>query len=238
MSAVRVKAVLAMPSGAKIRSLHHLAQPLAGDAFDHLAGPVDVAAIFPIVAGIEQERRPERRLRGGDDAGLAVLLGQAVVLLVEEVVAEAGGVQEQHAGGDGALGRPQPGLAGGVEALQDLGLADLGRVFLGRGVEVELAVLDQLQAGGAGDRLGGREDREHRIGGHRGVLAEQALAGGALVDVAAAVGRHGDHARHARGSSDGALQDRVAGSLQAVGHVVASRIGRGRRRAAMACRIA
>ena len=36
--------------------LHHLAQPLAGDAFDDLAGPVDVAAIFPIVAGIEQER--------------------------------------------------------------------------------------------------------------------------------------------------------------------------------------
>ena len=218
MSGERVKAVLAMPSGAKIRSLHHLAQPLAGDAFDDLAGPVDVAAIFPIVAGIEQERCPERRLRGGDDAGLAVFLGQAVVLLVEEVVAEAGRVQEQHAGGDGALGRPQPGLAGGVEALQDLGLADLGRVFLGRGVEVEPALLDQLQDGRAGDRLGGREDREHGIRGHVRVLAEDPLAGRTLVDVAAPVGRHCDHPRDARTARDGPVQDRVGGVLQLVGH--------------------
>ena len=147
-----------------------------------------------------------------------MLLGQAIVLLVEEVVAEAGGVQEQHAGGDGALGRPQPGLAGGVEALQDLGLADLRCVFLGRGVEVEPALLDQLQDGCAGDRLGGREDREHGIRGHVGVLAEHPLAGRALVDVATPVGRHCDHPRDPRSARDGSVQDRVGGVLQLVGH--------------------
>ena len=41
--------------------LHHLAQTLAGDAFHHLAGPVDVATIFPVVAGVEQQRRDRAR---------------------------------------------------------------------------------------------------------------------------------------------------------------------------------
>ena len=104
MSAFRVKAVLAMPSGAKIRSLHHLAQPLASDALDHLARPVDVAAILPVLAGVEQQRRAQGGLRGGDHAGLAVLLRQAVVALAEEVVAEARGVQQEHARGHVALG--------------------------------------------------------------------------------------------------------------------------------------
>ena len=67
-----------------------------------------------------------------------------------------------------------------------------GRI-LGRGVKVELALLDQLQAGRAGDRFRRREDREHAVDRHVRVLTEQALAGRTLVDVAAPVGRHCDH---------------------------------------------
>jgi hypothetical protein len=34
--------------------LHDLAQPLSGNPFDHLASPVDIGAVLPIVARIEQ----------------------------------------------------------------------------------------------------------------------------------------------------------------------------------------
>ena len=41
--------------GLKDAGLEHLSEPLAGDPFDHLAAPVDVAAVFPLVARIKQE---------------------------------------------------------------------------------------------------------------------------------------------------------------------------------------
>ena len=172
-----------------MRTLEHLAEPLAGDRLDHLAAPVDVAAVLPLVARIEQQRRHQRRLRRGDNARLALLLREPVVVLVEEVVAQASRVQQQHAGGDVALGRAQLRFALRVEALDHLQLADLGDVGLGRRVEVELALFDELQRRRAGDRLGGREDREHGVGRHGRVAVQPALAGGTFVDVALAVGR-------------------------------------------------
>ena len=158
---VIVKAVLVMPSGAKMRSCMNSPSRL----------PVIPSTTWPAQSmlqpysqsspGSNSKRRVDRRLRRGDHARLAMLLRETVVLLVEEVVAEAGRVQQQHPRGDVALGRAQLGLAVRVEALQHLQLADLRRVGLGRRVEIELAVLDQLQARRAGDRLGRREDREH-----------------------------------------------------------------------------
>ena len=96
-----------------------------------------------------------------------------------------------------------------LEAFDHLKLADVGRVVLGGRVEVELAFLDELQRRRAGDRLGGREDRKDRVGRHVGVAIEPAFAGGAFVDVALAVGRHGDDAGHARLGRHDAVQDRV-----------------------------
>jgi hypothetical protein len=60
--------------------LEHLAEPLSGDGFDHLTAPVYIAAVLPLVARIEHQRRLGR----GDDARLAFLLRKAVVRLVKE----------------------------------------------------------------------------------------------------------------------------------------------------------
>ena len=69
--------------------LEHFAEPLAGDALDDLADPVDIGAVLPLRARIEQQRRHQRGLRRGDDTGLAPGIGQRLVRLVEEVEAEA-----------------------------------------------------------------------------------------------------------------------------------------------------
>ena len=154
------------PERRKDPLLHHLAEALAADALDDLAAPVNVAAIFPFVAGIEQQRRHQGCLRAGDHARLTALLREAEVTGVEEVVAEAGRMQHQHAGGDVALRRPQLRLAVGVKSVEHFELADVGDVGFGRGVQVELAFLDALHDRRAGDRFRGREDGEDRVGRH------------------------------------------------------------------------
>ena len=170
------------------------------------------------VAGIEQKGRVERRLRRREHARLPALLGEAVVVLVEEVVAEARGVQQQHPGGDVAPGRAQPGLSLSIETLEHLQLADVRGIDLGRRIELEPAVLDQLQRGGTGDRLGGREDGEHGVGRHVGIPADHALARGPFVDVPVPIGRDRDHAGHAGTSRGHLAQNAIDGALQTVSH--------------------
>ncbi len=174
-----------------------------------LAAPVDVRSILPAVAGIEQKRRRQRRLRGGDDARLTVLRRQPIVGLVEEVVAEPGRVQHQHARGDVPLRRPQSRLAGIVETLDDLQLAEVRNIGPCGRVEIELALLDELQSRRTGDRLGGRKDRKDAVGRHRVVFAEGAFSGCALVDDALAVRGHGDDARNAGSARHNAIEDGV-----------------------------
>jgi hypothetical protein len=50
-------------------------------------------------------------------------------------------VQHQRPGGDVTLWRSQLWLASGVKTFDHLELADIGRIFLGRGVEIEFALL-------------------------------------------------------------------------------------------------
>ena len=127
---------------------------------------------------------------------------------VPHVVDEAGGMGEQVAERDRPPRRAQLGLALGVEALEHARPGQRRHDAAEIGVEVEAALLDQLHAGSAGDRLGHRGDREDGVERHRRRLAERAPAEGALVGDAAAVGRHGDHARH-RAGGDGALEGLV-----------------------------
>ena len=61
MSGVRVKAVLGHAERLEDPLLHHLAEPLAGDALDDLPDPVDVRAVLPLVARVEQQRRADAR---------------------------------------------------------------------------------------------------------------------------------------------------------------------------------
>jgi hypothetical protein len=203
--------------------LHHLAEALAADALDDLATPIDVAAIFPFVVGIEQQRRHQRRLRAGNHAWLAVLLRQAQVIGVEEVVAKAGGVQHQHAGGDVALRRPQPWLAVSVEPVEHLELANVGNVGFCRSVQVELAFLDALQDRCPSDRFCGREDSEDGICRHCLTGAKDALAGGAFVNVGRAIRDHRHYAGNAVLASHDLLQDLVTCTFQVVTHRRSSR---------------
>ncbi len=99
---------------------HNRAKALATDAFDHLTDPVDVGAVFPTLTRIEQQRRFDRRARGGHDRGLPVLFGQTLVDLVKEVIAKARRVQQQLARGDIGFGCAQTRVAVGVKAFDHL----------------------------------------------------------------------------------------------------------------------
>ncbi len=149
-----------------------------------------------------------------------MLAGEAVVCLVEEVVSEAGGVKHQHPGGYVALRRPQPGIARPIEAFDYLELPDFRDITLRRSIEIEASLLDQLERGGARDRLRRGEDGEDGIGGHIGILAEHALAGRTLIDVPRPVARHRHDARHAGAARDHASQDGVGGPFQFTGHKI------------------
>lgn len=101
---------------------HHVTEPFAANRLDHLTGPVDVRPVLPFRARIEQQRRLQRRPACRDHAGLVVFHPQPVVGLVEEVVSEPGGVQQQHAGGDVAHRGPGDRLGGGEDREHGVGV--------------------------------------------------------------------------------------------------------------------
>ena len=83
-----------------------------------------------------------------------MLLGQAIVVFVEDVIAEAGSVQHQHARCDIAPGWAQSRVPVRVKAFQHLQVADLRRVVFRGRVEVQQSLLDTLQHCGAAHGLG------------------------------------------------------------------------------------
>ena len=188
---------------------HHRAQALAALLFDDTAQPVDVGPVGPGGARLVHQH--------GTDGGKVAAhhrrdaLGRAVgqVVGAKKLIRQARGVQHQVVDGDRALGRAGAGLAGGVKAVQHLQLVDLGHVAAGGVVQADLAFFHQLHHACAGQRLGGREDGEHRVGGHGLVLAQLARAGRAFVEVAVAVGDHGDDAGYAAVALGGLGEQRV-----------------------------
>ena len=169
-------------------------EPLAAGRFDRLADKIDIDAIFPARAGIGHERRLQRIVLAGGDAGRAGLLQIFHHVAVPHVVAEAGGVGHQMAQRDRILRRPQLRFAIGIETFEHLRRGEIRQHLADRLVERELALLDQLHAGGRRDRLGHRGDPEHAVQRHGVVLGQVAFAERALVDHLFAVGGHCDHA--------------------------------------------
>ena len=167
--------------------------------------------------GSKQQRRHDRCPGRGDDAGLAMFSRQAVVVLVEKIVAETGRVQHQHTRGDVALGRTQFRLAVAVEAFEHLEISDIGREIFRRHVEVELALLHALHHRRSGDRLGGRKDRHDAVRRHRMAGAQYTLAGGTFVDVCLSIRNHGDYAGYARRAADRPVEDLIACTFQGHG---------------------
>ena len=154
---------------------HDLTQPLAANALDHLPDPVDVGAVLPLIARIEEQRSLDGGAGAGDDRRLAVLLRHALVHLVEEVIAEAARVQHQLPGGHVGLRRAQSGLAVGVEPFDNLKVPDGRGVGFRGGIKVQKPLFDALKRRCPGDGLGGGEDRKDRVLGHR-VVAQPPLA--------------------------------------------------------------
>jgi hypothetical protein len=98
-------AIAVVSQGSKIRVLK--TSPSRLHAFDHLAAPVEVAAIFPLVAWIERQGSRQRFLGTRYDARLPLLLGKAIVVLVEEIIPHAGCMRQQHPGRYVALGHAE-----------------------------------------------------------------------------------------------------------------------------------
>ena len=126
---------------------HVTVQRQAAHPLDRLAGPVDVDAVLPLVAGVGDHRHLQGLELAGADAGYVGDLHVALDVLVPQVVAEARRVGQQMAQRDRPLRRPELGLALGVEALQHLRGAELHHDVADRLVETELALLDHLHGG-------------------------------------------------------------------------------------------
>mmetsp|Transcript_38532 Transcript_38532/g.99571 ORF Transcript_38532/g.99571 Transcript_38532/m.99571 type:complete len:256 (+) Transcript_38532:669-1436(+) len=177
--------------------LHHLVKPLVCDALDDLADPVKADPILPLLTRIAHEReRWQGRLGQVLHAQLPVLQDQLEVRFVKRLVRKARCVGQQMARRDVAHWRPQLGVALGIEAFEDLHLTEVRRVLPRRGVQVEPALLDQLQRAGGGQRLGARVDAHHGVERHVAVGAQASLPRAPLVDVPVAVRDDGDDARH------------------------------------------
>src|SRR5208337_4755413 len=184
------------------------------DALDHPPAPVDAEAVFPTFAGIEQQRRHQSTLRSEPGIGLAPLDDQPLQRRVEVVVADARRVERQHPRRDVSPRRPQPGLTVLVEAFEHLQLANLwGVAFRGR-VEIEHALLDELQDNGSGDRLGAGEERKDAVGRHRVGVAEPPDAGRALIDIPRTAARHRDDAGNVRLAGGRAAENGVCGGVK------------------------
>jgi hypothetical protein len=134
---------------------------------------------------------------------------------------------------DRALGRAQLGLPRGVEPFQHLGRGQFGQQLAHRLLELQLALLDQLHAGGRGHRLGHRSDPEHGIGRDLGAVGQVPLAERALVHDPLVGRSDGDDARYDLGVDRLAqrlvnLRRRAAGQLGFTGRrALARRAGYG-----------
>ncbi len=121
-------------------------------------------------------------------------------------------MEHQHPRGDVALQRPQLEFALLVETLEHLQLADLGGVASRRRVEIEQALLDELQDNGSGDRLGAGKKRKDAVSRHQLGVAEPPDAGRALIEIAGAAARHRDDAGNVRLAGRRLAEDGVRGS--------------------------
>ena len=169
---------------------------LSGDGFDCAPDPVDVDAIFPAFARIENQRQLQRSELASHEGGHAGCGDIADQLRVPDLVAEAGCVGQQMAQRDRAFGRAQSWRARGVEALQDLRRGQFREHVADRLVELELALLDELHRRDRGHRLGHRRDAEHAVAGHCGAVDNVAQSKRALVQDSGIGSRQCDDTRH------------------------------------------
>src|SRR5215208_1376641 len=189
----------------------HLAEPPASYLFDYLADPIDVLTVLPALARIEQAYRAQRCHGTRDNARDVHFLAVAQEILVEEVIAEARGMQHKLTHRDVGVGGALLRFAVRVETFEYLDICNLRHVLLCRVVEGDLALLDELHHHHTRHGLRTREDGEHGVCSHLLVLAKLALTGSAFVDVTLTVGHHSDHAGNAVFLLDDTVQHAISG---------------------------
>src|SRR5215471_21293682 len=69
-----------------------LSEPLSADALDRLADPIDIDAVIPSVAGIEDQRQGKCAVLAGDDVRRTSLFDVASDIGIPDPVDEPGGV--------------------------------------------------------------------------------------------------------------------------------------------------
>ncbi len=172
-------------------------QRLAGELFDDVALDVHGHAVGPSVAGLIEERDLRQlvnHLLQVLDVACAWLkfAVHAVDGRVGVAIGEAGGVGHELAHGGRVVGLGEKHFAGGVEAVEDLEVRELGDE-LRDGVGGEpLALFVEDHHGDAGDGLGHGVVAEDGVFGHGGGGGQVAHAVGAVVDDFAVAGEDGD----------------------------------------------
>src|SRR5438045_318743 len=121
-----------------------VAEPLLTYPFDGLADPIDVDPVIPFFAGIEDERKGERRVLTRDDSWNGLCLHVSAHLGIPDVVDEASSMGEQMAERDLLLGWSQSRFAGRIKAFEHLWGREFGQNVFDRIVERELTSLDKL----------------------------------------------------------------------------------------------
>jgi hypothetical protein len=104
-------------------------------------------------------------------------------------------VRDQLPDGGAGTGRPEPGRTI-VEAFEYLQVSEFRAVGVDGRIEVQAALLRQLQRCRGGHHLGHRGDPQHGVRGDRIAGIRGALSGRALIEHAVSAGCQGYHARH------------------------------------------
>ena len=155
-------------------------------------------SVVPSGSGIGDQRRAQEVVRALERLGDAGELVPARHVGLEEHVPDPGGVGEQLAHGGLARRRAQPRLVA-VVALEHLELAELGHDRGDLRVEVEPALLEQLEDPDRNERLGHRGEPEDGVRGHLVVAVDPDSPGDPLVDDPVGVENGGGHPRHVTG---------------------------------------
>ena len=174
-----------------------LIQGLAAHALDQLSQDVGREAVVPAGAGLEQQRNvgefldeqvgvPDEIVPVVDQAGFAICPVDWGV--ADVAVAQPRGVQQEVLGSHRRVdGNDFVALVGGL-------VLPLREEPRDRFVEVELAVVDEHQCRGAGDRLRHRVDADQRVEPHRRAGLQVECPGRMFEDDLAASHDHRGHA--------------------------------------------
>lgn len=204
---------------------HVLLEPEAADLLDHEPQQVDVHAVVVLLARVAHQEGvvevPLVVLRhvGAAAAALFGAVRVHVVVVAEEVVGEAGGVRHEVQERDVLGGLAEDGLAGVVEAFEDLeNGSGAGRVFGDRVVEGgDLALFEELQYAQRGAEFGEGPEEELRVcgvGGGGGVVGVEGAVGAVVDGFARLVedeGADGGEAAGGDGGLEGAVERRGHG---------------------------